>query len=191
MAELLCKIMKVGKEHPNCSSVDLNGSSESLLRVKKLSSDAILLRRGSPLAIGYDLSSVTACVVLAHKIPVVPTDLSIAIAEGTYVGFSPCSWLAWKHSIDVGVGVIDADYRGAVVVILFSHATTGDRIAQLIIEKNNNVGSENVLCEVEDDVGPCRLVVESMNRKVEWCVLCSDVSHDATDWGEFVTRFPV
>ncbi|GLJ33310.1 hypothetical protein SUGI_0670180 [Cryptomeria japonica] len=45
--------------------------------------------------------------------------------------------LAWKHSIDVVVGVIDADYRGIVVVILFNHATSGDPIAQLIIEKNN------------------------------------------------------
>ncbi|XP_056690527.1 uncharacterized protein [Spinacia oleracea] len=35
--------------------------------------------------------------------------------------------LAWNHSIDVGAGVIDADYRGPVKI--------GDCIAQLIIEK--------------------------------------------------------
>jgi dUTP pyrophosphatase len=41
----------------------------------------------------------------------------------------------------VGAGVIDADYRGNVGVILFNHSDEdfqiekGDRIAQLIIEK--------------------------------------------------------
>jgi dUTP pyrophosphatase len=54
---------------------------------------------------------------------------------------APRSGLAWKHSIDVGAGVIDADYRGPVGVILFNHSDqdfevkVGDRIAQLIIEK--------------------------------------------------------
>lgn len=41
----------------------------------------------------------------------------------------------------MGAGVIDADYRGPVGVILFNHSDmdfdvkVGDRIAQLIIEK--------------------------------------------------------
>ncbi|GLJ33587.1 hypothetical protein SUGI_0675300 [Cryptomeria japonica] len=82
------------------------------------------------------------------KSHVVLTDLSIGIPEGTYVGIAPRSGLAWKPSIDV-VGVIDADYHGIVVVILFNHATSGDPIAQLIIEKNNaenmaEVKNENV-----------------------------------------------
>ncbi|KAK2978473.1 hypothetical protein RJ640_003227 [Escallonia rubra] len=51
------------------------------------------------------------------------------------------SGLASKHGIDVGAGVIDADYRGPVGVILFNHldadfeVKVGDRIAQLIIQK--------------------------------------------------------
>ena len=54
---------------------------------------------------------------------------------------APRSGLAWKHSIDVGAGVIDADYRGPVGVILFNHSDVdfevkaGDRIAQMIIQK--------------------------------------------------------
>jgi dUTP pyrophosphatase len=32
---------------------------------------------------------------------------------------APRSGLAWKNHIDVGAGVIDADYRGLVGVILF------------------------------------------------------------------------
>ena len=54
---------------------------------------------------------------------------------------APRSGLAWKHSIDVGAGVIDADYRGPVGIILFNYSDEafevkpGDRIAQLILEK--------------------------------------------------------
>jgi dUTP pyrophosphatase len=50
------------------------------------------------------------------------------------------SGLALKKGIDVGAGVIDADYRGNVGVILFNlgdedfKVATGDRIAQLILE---------------------------------------------------------
>jgi len=42
--------------------------------------------------------------------------------------------------IDVGAGVIDADYRGCVSILLFNLSNTdfqvneGDRIAQLIVE---------------------------------------------------------
>jgi dUTP pyrophosphatase len=54
---------------------------------------------------------------------------------------APRSGLAAKHSIDTGAGVIDADYRGEVKVILFNLGDTdfsikeGDRIAQLVIER--------------------------------------------------------
>lgn len=113
----------------------------SFLRVKKLSENAILPSRGSLLSAGYDLSSAKEAIVPARGKALIPTDLSIAIPEGTYARVAPRSGLAWKHSIDVGAGVIDADYRGPVGVILFNHSDVdfgvkaGDRIAQLIIEK--------------------------------------------------------
>ncbi|KAI3439635.1 Deoxyuridine 5'-triphosphate nucleotidohydrolase (dUTPase) [Psidium guajava] len=113
----------------------------SLLRVKKLSDKAVLPSRASPFSAGYDLSSAAETKVPARGKALVPTDLSIAIPEGTYARIAPRSGLAWKHSIDVGAGVIDADYRGPVGVILFNHSdidfavNVGDRIAQLIIEK--------------------------------------------------------
>ncbi|XP_058068888.1 deoxyuridine 5'-triphosphate nucleotidohydrolase-like isoform X1 [Magnolia sinica] len=124
-----------------------NGVSEetqnvsSLLRVKKLSENAVLPSRASPLSAGYDLSSATATQVPARGKAVIPTDLSIGIPQGTYARIAPRSGLTWKHSIDVGAGVIDADYRGPVGVILFNHSDVdfnvkpGDRIAQLIIGK--------------------------------------------------------
>ena len=60
---------------------------------------------------------------------------------GTYGRVAPRSGLASKHGIDVGAGVIDADYRGPVKVLLFNLSGTefavnaGDRVAQLIIER--------------------------------------------------------
>lgn len=54
---------------------------------------------------------------------------------------APRSGLAAKHGIDTLAGVIDADYRGQVGVILANLSDTdfeikiGDRIAQLIVEK--------------------------------------------------------
>ncbi|XP_071719813.1 deoxyuridine 5'-triphosphate nucleotidohydrolase-like [Rutidosis leptorrhynchoides] len=112
-----------------------------LFKVKKLSEKAVLPTRGSSLAAGYDLSSAVETKVPARGKALVPTDLSIAVPEGTYARVAPRSGLAWKHSIDVGAGVIDADYRGPVGVILFNHSDVdfevklGDRIAQLIIQK--------------------------------------------------------
>ena len=65
----------------------------------------------------------------------------MACPEGTYGRVAPRSGLASKHFIDTGAGVIDADYRGEVKVLLFNHAEKdfdikqGDRIAQLVLER--------------------------------------------------------
>ncbi|KAF8022835.1 hypothetical protein BT93_F0372 [Corymbia citriodora subsp. variegata] len=132
---------KIPKLHGNGGGVGAGKEPVSLLRVKKLSEKAVLPSRASPLSAGYDLSSAAETKVPARGKALVPTDLSIAIPEGTYARIAPRSGLAWKHSIDVGAGVIDADYRGPVGVILFNHSDAdfevkaGYRIAQLIIEK--------------------------------------------------------
>ncbi|KAF3446303.1 hypothetical protein FNV43_RR11482 [Rhamnella rubrinervis] len=138
---------EVKEPAPKVPKLDQNGAagvpygSVPFFRVKKLSEKAVLPSRGSPFSAGYDLSSATETKVPARGKALVPTDLSIAVPEGTYARIAPRSGLAWKHSIDVGAGVIDADYRGPVGVILFNHSEVdfevkeGDRIAQLIIEK--------------------------------------------------------
>src|SRR5436853_7231914 len=61
--------------------------------------------------------------------------------SGTYTRIAPRSGLAAKHSIDIGAGIIDQDYRGEIKVILINHSKypyqvrPGDRIAQLKLEK--------------------------------------------------------
>jgi dUTP pyrophosphatase len=112
------------------------------LQVKLLSEHAVMPTRGSPLAAGFDLSSAEDAIVSANGGRVlVKTDLSIVCPEGTYGRIAPRSGLAYKHGIDVGAGVVDADYRGPVGVILFNFGKEdfvihrGDRIAQLILEQ--------------------------------------------------------
>ncbi|KAH7328405.1 dUTPase-like protein [Stachybotrys elegans] len=111
------------------------------LQVKKLSDKARVPTRGSALAAGYDIYAAKDTTVPARGKVLVDTDIAIAVPEGTYGRIAPRSGLASKNFIDTGAGVIDADYRGQVKVLLFNHAETdyeikeGDRIAQLVLER--------------------------------------------------------
>ena len=111
------------------------------LRVKKLYSDASRPARADGGAAGYDLFSYDDALVPQGGKALVPTGLSFTVPEGTYGRIAPRSGLAWKHSIHVGAGVIDASYSGHVQVVLFNLGSQdveikkGDRIAQLILEK--------------------------------------------------------
>ncbi|EIW73401.1 deoxyuridine 5'-triphosphate nucleotidohydrolase [Tremella mesenterica] len=111
------------------------------LLVKKLSDRATVPTRGSALAAGYDLYSAEEKVIPARGKVLVDLQLSIAVPEGTYGRVAPRSGIASKYSIDTGAGVIDADYRGPVMVLLFNYSNEdfvikqGDRIAQLILER--------------------------------------------------------
>jgi len=112
-----------------------------LLLVKKLSDKAKIPTRGSLLAAGYDLYSAEKKVIPAHGKALVDTQLSIAVPAGTYGRVAPRSGLASKFMIDTGAGVIDADYRGVIFVLLYNlsdkdfQVEEGDRIAQLILER--------------------------------------------------------
>jgi len=48
--------------------------------------------------------------------------LAICVPSGTYGRVAPRSGLAAKNFIDTGAGVIDEDYRGNVMVLLFNHS---------------------------------------------------------------------
>jgi dUTP pyrophosphatase len=95
-------------------------STQPSFYVKRLSEFAQLPKRGSAGAAGYDLFAAHDCVVPAKGKFLVPTDLSIALPEGTYGRVAPRSGLAVKHFIDTGAGVVDCDYRGPLGVVLFN-----------------------------------------------------------------------
>jgi dUTP pyrophosphatase len=125
------------------------------LLVKKLVDNAVTPARGSEGAAGYDLSSVVDIKVPALGRVAVSTGLSIRVPDGTYGRISPRSGLAYKYGIDVLAGVLDFDYTGEVIVILYNTTDrdyiiyAGDRVAQLILEKIETPDVAIVL-ELED-----------------------------------------
>ena len=128
----------------------------SVLRVKRLSENAVLPVRGSGLAAGYDLASAEDIVVPARGKAIAKTDLAMAIPLGHYGRIAPRSGFSWKKHTDIGAGVIDADYRGNVGVVIFNHSdedisvSQGDRDAQLIIEQISTPVVEDVEGELDD-----------------------------------------
>ena len=107
----------------------------------KLSSNAITPSLATPFAAGYDLFSAQTIIVPAKGKQLISTDIAIQLPNNCYGRIAPRSGLSWEHFIDVGAGVIDADYRGNIKVLLFNfgekdyQVNQGDRIAQLIITK--------------------------------------------------------
>ena len=111
------------------------------MEVLRLSTHAKIPTRGSAGAAGYDLSSTESVCVYPGKRVLISTGIAVKLPQGVYGRVAPRSGLAVKNGIQVGAGVIDADYRGEVKVLLFNHGdmqfnvNVGDRIAQLICEK--------------------------------------------------------
>jgi hypothetical protein len=93
----------------------------------------------------------------------VPTGLHIALPEGYEAQIRPRSGLALKHGITVlnTPGTVDADYRGELMVLLVNFSNEpftvkdGERIAQMVIAKHENVCFELVdtLDETERGTG--------------------------------------
>ena len=113
------------------------------LNVKKLDQRAILPTYGSEFSAGADIYALTdGDVLIAPKETVlIHTGLAFEIPEG-YGGFVYArSGLATKRGLAPAnkVGVIDADYRGELMVPLYNQSgetqkvSCGDRIAQLVI----------------------------------------------------------
>jgi dUTP pyrophosphatase len=145
------------------------------LQVKLLSSSAKTPTRGSPHAAGYDLYAAKEATVPRRGKVLVDLDISIAVPAGTYGRIAPRSGLASKHSIDTGAGVIDADYRGPVKVLLFNFSdddfvvAVGERVAQLIVERvsaNSSFDCPMAIANIGQIYTPEIVVVEQLDETV-------------------------
>ena len=111
------------------------------IKIKRLHPSAILPAQETPLAAGADLSCIAAFTLEPGERKLVPTGLAVEVPPGFYGRVAPRSGLAVKHGIDTLAGVIDADYRGELCVLLINLGSAtvsfnaGDRIAQLILER--------------------------------------------------------
>lgn len=133
--------------------------------IKRLHKDAILPKRGTADSVGLDLHAYLPepqpgrlydsllekqqrKLTLFHGIVAkVHTGIAVAIPRGYYGRIAPRSGLAARFGVDVLAGVVDSDYRGELIVLvtLLSKAGApfvvnhGDRIAQLIFERADNL----------------------------------------------------
>ncbi len=111
---------------------------------KKLNEAAIIPRKASAEAAGFDLASIG--VRTQGNQVIVSTGLAVAFPEGYVLKVFGRSGLAFKHDVFLtnGVGIIDADYRGEIL-LSFSSTTmsaaemsnvlkAGTRVAQCILE---------------------------------------------------------
>ena len=111
--------------------------------IKRLSSKVELPKYKTEGSSGLDLMAfIEKSIKLNPKESVlVPTGISIAIAEDLEIQIRPRSGLAAKSNISVlnTPGTIDSDYRGEIKVILFNHGNNEfiinnkDRIAQMVL----------------------------------------------------------
>ena len=113
------------------------------VKIKKLKDRAILPTYGTPLSAGADLYACMdeAVTIGPGETVLVKTGLAMAIPKG-YAGLIYArSGLATKKGLAPAnkVGVVDADYRGEVMVPLHNHSRVevsvehGERIAQMVI----------------------------------------------------------
>jgi dUTP pyrophosphatase len=116
--------------------------NEYTMEVQKLSSHACTPRRATEGSAGYDLFATDTLTIPPGQRALVGTGIAVKMPPGLYGRVAPRSGLAVKNGIQVGAGVIDADYRGEVKVLLFNQDADefniwpGYRIAQLILERH-------------------------------------------------------
>lgn len=113
------------------------------INIKKLNENAIIPTYGSEFAAGADLYACTdaAVTIEPNKTELIHTGIAMEIPVG-YAGLIYArSGLASKKGLAPAnkVGVVDADYRGEIMVALHNHSEKsatiepGERIAQLVI----------------------------------------------------------
>lgn len=116
--------------------------SSTVLKIKKLNSDAILPQYAHPGDAGMDLFSSQHVEIKPGDHILVKTGISIELPPSTEAQVRPRSGLALKHGISVlnTPGTVDEGYRGEVGVILINHGKEmfvvekGAKIAQMVIK---------------------------------------------------------
>ena len=116
---------------------------QGVVNIKKLDDRAVVPSLGSEHAAGADLYAILdeALTIEPHETVLIHTGLAMELPVG-YAGMVFArSGLATKKGLAPAnkVGVVDADYRGEVMVALHNHSSIpqtiehGERVAQLVI----------------------------------------------------------
>lgn len=112
----------------------------------KLSPSAQAPVRGSEWAAGWDLHAdlegANLVAICPGEVRKISTGIAIALPQGTFGAIYARSGMATKRGLAPcnKVGIVDADYRGAIIVALknesdkIQYVEQGERIAQLIVQ---------------------------------------------------------
>jgi len=111
------------------------------MNITKRFPDAIIPTKGSTEAAGWDLYAYNNAVITPGDTIKIDTGISIELPKNTFGGIFARSGLATKQGLRPAncTGIVDADYRGPVIVALHNDSNEsriinkGDRIAQLIV----------------------------------------------------------
>ena len=122
-----------------------------LVRFKKLNKNAVIPSYGSPFSAGCDLS---ACLeekveIAPHTTVKIPTGLAMELPLNTVGLIYARSGMATKRHLAPAnkVGVVDADYRGEIIVAkpikyseLVSKGWSKDEISEFLCQECNRLG---------------------------------------------------
>lgn len=127
---------------------------EKTVNIKKLNDLATVPTRGSEQAAGYDLYAATsyAIDIAPHSTIKIGTGLAMEFPPMTFGAIFARSGLATKKGLRPanGVGVVDSDYRGEIIVALHNDTdevmsiSPKERIAQLVLLPYIPMTFENV-----------------------------------------------
>jgi dUTP pyrophosphatase len=111
------------------------------LRVKLVDENSKTPIRSTENAAGLDLFAAHDLVIKSHNKAILDTGVALEIPAGCYGRIAPRSTASYKHHFITGAGVIDADYRGTIKVVIFNlgsedfYIRTGESHTQLILER--------------------------------------------------------
>lgn len=130
--------------------------NKTIIKFKKLHPDAKVPERKTDGAVGFDLASVADVTIrntnVEPKAICIPTGIALEIPKGYHgkIFLRSSTGLNTKLRLANGTGIIDSDFRGEVLILAenntrsYVHVRKGERVAQLLIEKTEDVTFEEV-----------------------------------------------
>lgn len=127
------------------------GDEFNTIKFKKLSDDAVIPQYMTEGAVGFDIYSTISIALKPQKTGMVSTGLAVQIPINTELTIRQRSGLSktFPNYIAIGIGTIDTDYRGQILIPVVNNSTMefnitkGMRIAQGIV-------SPIVKCVIEE-----------------------------------------
>lgn len=122
------------------------------IKIKKLNAQAILPQAMRPGDAAVDLYACADAELAPGQRANISTGIAVALPEAYWGSIRDRGGLAAQHGLHTLAGVLDANYRGEIIVVMINlsqekyQIKTGDRIAQMIIQKHETVEWQ----EVED-----------------------------------------